>query len=385
MKILFVHDGPIIQDVDGRYHAYSFENMHERYSVFSHDISLLIRVKKIEEKKSLSLINDSIKIIEVPDFKKISVFLKNLRKAKKIIRESVLQSDFVILKMHSSNAFIAYRYAKKYNKPFLSEFVSCAWDSYWNYSFLGKLLAPIMELQTKIVAKNSPFNYYVTKAFLQTHYPSKGLSLGCSDVVLGSLDDSILDERLKKIKCMNPSKPIILGTAASLDVKYKGQQYVIKALSLLRKQGYNVEYHLAGSHDPNNCFLFEVAKKNGVHNYVKYVGVFDNKGILDFYDSIDIYIQPSKQEGLPRSVVEAMSRGCPVLGSKLAGIPELVDDRYMFKKGNVYDISNKIKNLLQSDLKVVSKTNFEHAKDFQYEVLNKKRLDFYKIVNEKIK
>ena len=42
-------------------------------------------------------------------------------------------------------------------------------------------------------------------------------------------------------------------------------------------------------------------------------GVPHNK-IFQLLDDIDLYIQPSLQEGLPRSVVEAMSRACPIIG-----------------------------------------------------------------------
>ena len=45
-------------------------------------------------------------------------------------------------------------------------------------------------------------------------------------------------------------------------------------------------------------------------------------------DNIDVFIMPSLQEGLPRSMVEAMSRGCNVIGSRVGGIPELLDDNF---------------------------------------------------------
>ncbi len=384
MKLLFVHDGPIVIDGDGRYHSYSYENIDKRYSMFSHEISLLIRVKQSENERKMSFIPDSIKIIEVPNYKSLKNYFLNKQKAKKIIKNAVLNTDMLILKMHSSNAFLAYKYAKRYKKPFLVEYVSCAWDSYWNYSLIGKIIAPIMELQTKIVAKNSMYNYYVTKSFLQKHYPSKGMSLGCSDVVLKNFDESVIETRINKLKNINRSSKIIFGTAASLDVKYKGQQYVIAALSRLRKEGYNVEYHLAGGHNPNNNYLEKVAKKYKVENCVIYSGMYDNTAINNFYDSIDIYIQPSKQEGLPRSVVEAMSRGCPVIGSDIAGIPELIDKEYRFKKGRVSDLMKKLKMIINSDLSKVARRNYEKSKEFDVNLLNKLREQFYESVNEDI-
>ena len=46
---------------------------------------------------------------------------------------------------------------------------------------------------------------------------------------------------------MQKSSKIVIGTAAAVNVKYRGQQYVIEALGELKKQGItNYEYHLVG-------------------------------------------------------------------------------------------------------------------------------------------
>lgn len=56
--------------------------------------------------------------------------------------------------------------------------------------------------------------------------------------------------------------------------------------------------------------------------------------IFEWLDTIDIYIQPSYQEGLCRSVVEAMSRACPVICSDACGERELANEKFIFKRGD---------------------------------------------------
>jgi len=51
-------------------------------------------------------------------------------------------------------------------------------------------------------------------------------------------------------------------------------------------------------------------------------------------DDVDIYIQPSRQEGLPRALIEAMSRGCPAVGSTAGGIPELLSPECLHQPGD---------------------------------------------------
>jgi glycosyltransferase involved in cell wall biosynthesis len=99
--------------------------------------------------------------------------------------------------------------------------------------------------------------------------------------------------------------------------------------------------------------------------------------VFEFMDEIDIYIQPSKQEGLPRAIVEAMSRGCPVIASNIAGIPELISKDALFTPGKIIELKELILSLKKEKLKVWAIENFERSKNFQTEILNNKRLSFY--------
>lgn len=62
-----------------------------------------------------------------------------------------------------------------------------------------------------------------------------------------------------------------------------------------------------------NSFLKELAYKCGVSKRVIFCGGLASNQMPEYYDSLDIYLQPSKQEGLTRAVIEAMSQGCPII------------------------------------------------------------------------
>jgi len=175
---------------------------------------------------------------------------------------------------------------------------------------------------------------------------------------------------------MNKNNPVILGTIAAVNVRYKGQKYVIKAISKLNKQGYNFEYHLVGGGD--NKYLKSIAVKYNVIDKVKFIGVLPHDEVFNFLDNIDIYIQPSKQEGLPRALVEAMSHGCPSLGSNIGGIPELIKSEYIFSNGSVSEICKLLKKMDKEEMKKEAKIVFEKAKEYSKELLDKKRFKFYK-------
>ena len=89
---------------------------------------------------------------------------------------------------------------------------------------------------------------------------------------------------------------------------------------------------------------------------------------------LDVYVQPSKQEGLPRSVIEAMSVGCPAIGSNLAGIPELLDKQCLFNPNKKDEIVDAVKRMMDKDfLKEMAEKNFKRAKIYNINDIESRR------------
>ena len=143
----------------------------------------------------------------------------------------------------------------------------------------------------------------------------------------------------------------------------------------MKNKGYkNFEYQILGAGD--NSYLNEVAIKNNVQNQVKFLGSLQHeKAFTWLKEDLDVYIQPSLQEGLPRSVIEAMSVGVPCIGSDVAGIPELLDSKWVFKRKR--NKSEQIANLLlQLNNKILTEQaerNYTEASKYSYDILLKKR------------
>ena len=379
VKLVFIHDGPMFYDAEGNYYEFAYHELYERYSYLADDITFMMRIKKLDGTRKYTLVPKAVRVVGVPNFKSVTKYFTQKRVAEKIVEEQIQKTDYVVLRSQSSIAQLALPYIKKYKKPYIIESVGCSWDSYWNHGFLGKLIAPYMYYKTRSAIKNADYVYYVTTEFLQRRYPTKGKTVCCSNVVLDKLDQSVLDQRLKKIERFDPRKKMILGTAAAIDTRYKGHEYVIRAIPKLLEMGYNIEYHLAGGvvGQKSNTFLADLAKKIGVEDRVIFCGSLSVSQMPAYYDSLDLYIQPSKQEGLPRAVIEAMSRGCPVIGTNIAGIPELIQEDCLFRKADSLAIINSIKSVLLMNLVKISYRNFNKAKEYERTKLTKKRQLFY--------
>jgi glycosyltransferase involved in cell wall biosynthesis len=100
--------------------------------------------------------------------------------------------------------------------------------------------------------------------------------------------------------------------------------------------------------------------------------------VLEWLDDVDIYVQPSLTEGLPRSLVEAMSRGCPIIATRVGGIPEIIDWKYLVEPGDAGELAQRIENLVadRSARVECAKLNFENAKGFSSRTLDECRVRF---------
>lgn len=387
MKLVFAHDHVFYQYKDKFYSTGGLsKEMLERYTQVFEEVVVISRQKKINEYfDNLTLASTkNVKFVKIPDFKSIKNYFTILE-AKNKINKVILQADALIARLPSSIGSLAVKTAKKHNKPYLIEMVACPWDAYWNHSLKGKIIAPFAYLGTKKEVKEADYVVYVTNKFLQKRYPTKGKDVNCSNVSLKDFDENILELRIKKINNLKPGSKIIIGTTAAVNVKYKGQQYVIQALGKLKKQGItNYEYQLVGSGDQS--YLKSVAKKYDVIDQVKFLGQKRHDEVFKWLDSIDIYVQPSRQEGLPRALIEAMSRGLPAFGARTAGIPELLEEKFIFSntKRNIDEISCILTNFNKESMKKQAVRNFQEAKKYDKNLIEKRRRNFFNKFKEEI-
>ena len=170
-------------------------------------------------------------------------------------------------------------------------------------------------------------------------------------------------------------KTLIIGTVGKIDLKYKGHATVIKAIKKMKAKGYDVQYQIVGPGDKSH--LKNCAITNNVVDNVVFTGPMGHDQIFEWLETIDIYIQPSLTEGMPRALIEAMSKGCPCVASNAGGMPELLDKKFIFPKGNTDQFVKILLNAFQNGLFAQGERNKEFTKQFSPDVIKKKRTAFY--------
>lgn len=385
MDAVFVYGDRIAVDREGNLYmgsAFSQEVLNRYLEHFDH-LTLLMRRSPVEpsDTRELSRMNP------VTDKRIRAVFLPNTvesvrtfidprirREIRQILQKYIVSGNAVILRCQSNYSFYAARICVKRRIPYLAEAVGCPWDSMTHHSLRGKILAPSDAVQMRYSMRHASYAIYVTRKFLQKRYPTKGISAGISDVELLPAEDETLEHRLEKIRRLEegPEKKLIIGTSGSVQVAYKGHRFVFKALAELKKKGISrFEYHLAGGGD--DTALRDLAKKLDIEDLVVFEGIMPHDQIYRWLDDLDLYIQPSEVEGLSRALIEAMSRALPCFASDVGGNPELLDPSCIHRCGKVKEIEQTLLTLTPGRMRKLAERNFETAKGYQKERLERER------------
>lgn len=105
----------------------------------------------------------------------------------------------------------------------------------------------------------------------------------------------------------------------------KGHMVLLRALSTLRERGLEVRTILVGD-GPLSDEIQQAVRTLGLERSVDLVGSVGQDDIRGYLDSADIFVLPSFSEGLPVVLMEAMASSIPVVATRIAGTPELVEE-----------------------------------------------------------
>jgi len=119
-----------------------------------------------------------------------------------------------------------------------------------------------------------------------------------------------------------PGASQIVGTVGRL-AEIKRQDLLIHAFARLREMVPAAHLLLVGE-GPERQSLEALAKELSVADSVHFAGYREDRERL--LHIMDVFVLPSRSEGMPLSVLEAWAAGVPVLASRVGGLPELIDD-----------------------------------------------------------
>lgn len=109
-------------------------------------------------------------------------------------------------------------------------------------------------------------------------------------------------------------------------IEGKGLQFLLPQMKKII-QNCNTGVHLTVVGDgPYRNTLEEMAKEEGIKQYISFEGHKKKKQVVAFYQNADIFLLPSEREGMPNVVLEAMACGLPIVMTPCEGSAELIQD-----------------------------------------------------------
>lgn len=105
----------------------------------------------------------------------------------------------------------------------------------------------------------------------------------------------------------------------------KGVPVLLDAMAALRRNDPDVELTLVGD-GPDRPWLERRIVELGLEGAVTITGYLSQAAVADRLAASDIFVLPSFAEGVPVVLMEAMASRLPVVTTRIAGIPELVED-----------------------------------------------------------
>ncbi|WP_214844327.1 glycosyltransferase family 4 protein [Exiguobacterium sp. s150] len=206
-------------------------------------------------------------------------------------------------------------------------------------------------------------------------------------VSINDYSEKIINNGLKESLGISKQDSIIINVGNLK--KQKGQIYLVRAFYEVLKTKPNTSLVIVGrSGDAEKELLSEV-KKLDIENKVHLIGF--RKDISQLLNLSDVFVFPSKSEGLGISVLEAMASKTPVVASDLPSISEYISENetgFLVKYDDINEMSSKIIRILEDEsLKdfIVNKAFDKVQKEFNPIVIANNYLSLYNKVLKQTK
>jgi len=373
------------------------------YSFFQRYLVAFDTVKVVARAKSDSLIDGTYKQVTGPgvEFWPVPFYLgpREFALRRREIARSVLaavdEKDAVLCRVASPIATELLRQIK--GRPYGLEVVGDPYEALGP----GAVRHPLRPLFRRLMSRNLEKQCghaagvaYVTQNTLQKRYPCPAHSVGVSDVshldFTGSpkvfttsyssvtwKEDDFAAESRRFQSCQN-SRILFVGSLAQ---KYKGADVLLRAVARLRSKSV-VEVIIVGD-GKHRRELENLAATLGIGERVKFLGELPSgREVREQMDRATLFVMPSRTEGLPRAMIEAMARALPCIGTRVGGIPELLDDDDLVGAGDAEALAGKMREVLSSSerLTEMSARNLKRAQQYRPEVLEGRRSGFYRFL-----
>lgn len=375
---------------EGRYYAARQDNMdfYQRYLRVFDCLRLVTRciVENTLKPGRVPLENEKrIEFWPIPEFhgpKQYAMEFINVGRALKGVTSGC---DCAILRIPSTTAMRVGKQVMRNKLPYACEVVFDAEDGWKGAKGLNRFAWRIIDSKMRKMCNNANGVSCVTEHYMQKHYYSiKKRSFSSFYSSLDLPQSFFGSERMFPIH-----RPIVIAHIAN-QIQFKGRKghnELIATLRLLQDRGIDVVIRFAGKDYLNGINeLNRLIQDFNLENRVSFVGYLNREELDKFLNEADIFVLPTRAEGLPRVIIEAMAKGLPCITTPVSGNPELVDERFLVPYDDVALLADRIEELATTPnlYECTSRINYRRSKNYESSLLQARRDDFYNKLKESI-
>jgi glycosyltransferase involved in cell wall biosynthesis len=353
----------------------------QRYLEVFEKVEVAARVQNVTEAQTDWLRADGVGVtfVPLPYYVGPRQYLLNAGRVRSGIRRALDNAEAVIFRVPSPIAAAATPTLIQRGQPYAVEVVG---DPYEVFA-PGAVRHPLRPLfrwwfprQLRRIVAGACAVSYVTDRTLQRRYPptpeaftTTYSSIELPDYAIISVS-RILDREQKHFR---------LVTVGSLAQLYKGTDVLLQAVNRCVTIGLNVHLTVIGD-GKHRAELENLSASLGLTERVCFLGQIPaGEAVRGQLDAADLFVLPSRTEGLPRAMIEAMARGLPCIGSTAGGIPELLPPEDLVVPGDTTALAQKIREVITQPDRMarMSARNLEKARLYAETVLRERRIAFY--------
>lgn len=356
-------------------------NFYKRYLRVFDFLRIAVRCECVDELKPCRILIEDprIEVIDIPNFSGPLECAKKYFKIGRALTNICDGCDAAIVRLPST---IGQRVARKVIKSHIPYGVEVVYDAEdgWRSEkkIINRYLWKRIDKEMRETCYTANGISCVTEFYLQKHYYSKKADAFTSHYSTLELPKGFYGFPKKYPE----GKTFTLANVAN-QIQFNGRKgfnEIIEAISILKKKGVIVNAKFVGQDYHNGITQFmDLSRRLDVEKQIEFMGYLTRPELDDFLSSVDMFVMPTRAEGLPRVIIEAMAKGLPAISTPVSGNPELLDTHFLVKYEDVQTLANRIEELI-IDKELYEKTSFENFNNSQkYEatVLEGKRDAFY--------
>lgn len=337
MRVSVVLEQRFIHTPDGA----TYDNGHATYDHWRRYLSVFEEVQVVGRSQAVTEVpagfrrvdGPGVRFLPVPYYQGPLGLLRRLTGVSAALWRGLEPDEAVIVRLSGVLVHLAATLRRLRGHPFAAEVIN---DPYLGYGPDGTrhplrpLFRTLLTELTRLHCRQAVAVQYVTREALQRRYPpAPGVAgFGVSDVHLPP-EAFAAAPRVYR----GPARRAVL--VGSLEQRHKGVDLAVRALAALRAAGHDLQLKVVGD-GPLRPGLEALAHELGVAQACVFAGQRSTPAEVrrDLADA-ELFLIPSRTEGLPRALLEAMAQGLPAVGSAVGGIPELLPPDVLAQPGDV--------------------------------------------------